>query len=432
MTLDLDLSENKITCLVGKNGTGKTTLFRSIKNLISAETFKTTASPYIFNENSRIVYNYNGSNYEYNFDKSIKQLDSCDTLDEEIKNSIFVELPIPHGVRFNQIRSLSDIDEELRRKIALNEYSQAVELISFLNTIYESNRFENLQYVEIKGQKYYFILRRDGLYIREDYLSSGEYFVIHLFKLIHKNIKLIVVDELDISLDASAQVRLVKLIREYCKENQVNILFTTHSLALIKTLNDDERYYLDKNDEGINIRNISYNYIKSLMYGFNGWDKYILVEDNVLREFIYFLLNNCEIISKYKIIEIGGGTQVVEFMSQNIEESFLADRKNIISILDGDQNGKRYTRRYEDLIFFLPQKSVEKEFYKLYIENRLNKKLNQSMPSDINESRKNKWVYNTYIKEGIYSRNDIFKEVCSDFEDEISNLVFKVVSFLNS
>ncbi|WP_232254013.1 AAA family ATPase [Pseudomonas glycinae] len=39
LTFCVDLSENKLTCIVGKNGIGKTTLIKAILNFRSADTF---------------------------------------------------------------------------------------------------------------------------------------------------------------------------------------------------------------------------------------------------------------------------------------------------------------------------------------------------------------------------------------------------------
>ena len=44
--------------------------------------------------------------------------------------------------------------------------------------------------------------------------------------------KLIVIDEIDISLDAAAQAKLVEQLRLSCQKYAVNIVFTTHSLTL--------------------------------------------------------------------------------------------------------------------------------------------------------------------------------------------------------
>merc|ERR1711879_883483 len=165
-----------------------------------------------------------------------------------------------------------------------------------MGRIYGENRFEKLKQVEIKKTTYYFILKdeADRYYIREDYFSSGEYFVVNLFKQIQQGKKLIVIDEIDISLDASAQVNLVKVLREYCEQYETNIVFTTHSLALMKTLQDDELYYMEtfqkQGIDQISVMARSYNFVKSVMYGFTGFDRYILTEDKCLANYIEYII----------------------------------------------------------------------------------------------------------------------------------------------
>lgn len=131
---------------------------------------------------------------------------------------------------------MSDIDSEFRRNISIKNYSKPDELIFFLSDIYKSNRFDNLKEITVKGVKYYFVLRENDYYIREDYLSSGEHFVINLYKMIQSKSKFIVIDEIDICLDASAQVNLLEELRKFCNRYEVNIIFTTHSLAIMKKL----------------------------------------------------------------------------------------------------------------------------------------------------------------------------------------------------
>ncbi len=67
LTFELDLSKNKITCLVGKNSVGKTTLIRSIANLKSSDTFVRTASPKIFSNSSKITYEIDDDKYDFKY-----------------------------------------------------------------------------------------------------------------------------------------------------------------------------------------------------------------------------------------------------------------------------------------------------------------------------------------------------------------------------
>lgn len=370
-----NLSENKLTCIAGKNGVGKTTLIRAIRNLAINSTFQETAAPYIFDKSSSITYSIDGLNNDITFayNRYIKGIDSKQDIPEEIKSKIKVELPIPHGERFNHFRRLADIDEELRTKIAIGDYKESNDIISFLKIIYGDNRFDHLKQVEIRKMIYYFILKDDNerFYIREDYFSSGEYFVVNLFKQIQQGKKLIVIDEIDISLDASAQVNLVGALRDYCRQYETNIVFTTHSLALMKTLHDDELHYMEQESNGenslISVKPRSYNFVKSVMFGFSGFDKYILTEDDCLAKYINFLLNNSETKNfyQYQIIYIGGATQVIDLMKRNEDTKFLSEKENVLAVLDGDQKEKQYVIEYDNVIF-LPFLNIEMELYQQF------------------------------------------------------------------
>ncbi|ROR10141.1 AAA family ATPase [Erwinia sp. JUb26] len=366
MSFAIDLSENKLTCIVGKNGTGKTTLIKAIKNLQSADTFIKTSSRYIFNSESRIVYNINDEDIIYAYDDKLKVIDTKQIIPSDIKSNLYVELPIPHGMRFNNFPTLSKIDTELRKSIAFESYSVPYDLISIFNVVYQSSSYNNFKSFSVKNETYYFRLNDNGTYIREDYFSSGEYFILNLFRMIELKRKFIVIDEIDISLDSSAQVHLIDVLRKYCQRHSVNIVFTTHSLALMQTMNDDELYYMCENDAGTSIINRSYNFIKSTLFGFKGWDKYILTEDKVLQDFLEYIIDASEneYFYEYKIIYVGGGTNVIDLMRRNEDETFLTTQQNVISVLDGDQLGLRHARG--DNILCIPFQSVEKDFYQAY------------------------------------------------------------------
>lgn len=378
--ISLDLSQNRLLCIAGKNGVGKTTLIRAIRNLTINSTFQETAAPYIFRSDSKITYSIDelAKPIEFVYNKYLKGIDSKQEIPDQLKTIINVELPIPHGERFNHFRRLADIDESLRAKIAIGEYTSPKELISFLARIYGENRFEKLKQVEIKKTTYYFILKdeADRYYIREDYFSSGEYFVVNLFKQIQQGKKLIVIDEIDISLDASAQVNLVKVLREYCEQYETNIVFTTHSLALMKTLQDDELYYMEAFQEQgiaqISVMPRSYNFVKSVMYGFTGFDRYILTEDKCLANYIEYIITTSgqNLFFQHQVIYIGGATQVIDLKNRNDEANFLSERENILAVLDGDQAGKRYLKDVDNVIY-LPFLNIELELYKRFADGQL-------------------------------------------------------------
>lgn len=433
LSFSIDLSENQLMCIVGKNGVGKTTLIRAIKNLQSADTFTKTASPYIFNSASHIKYTIDEIEYDFKYSSQLQMIDTKSIVDDQIKNSLYVELPIPHGERFNLFQRLSEIDEELRKYISLKKYEEPNELISFLSNVYNSDRFDNLKEISIKKSKYYFILKENDFYIREDYLSSGEFFVINLYKMIQRKCKLIVIDEIDISLDASAQVNLINELRKFCTYYQVNIVFTTHSLALMKTLLDSELHYMENNKAVVTLRNASYNYVKSVLFGFKGWDRYILTEDEVLEEYLTHLItqNDSIIFFRYKIIYIGGGTNVVDLMNRNRNEQFFSSPKNVISVLDGDQNGNEAKLQYcqnNKMIFFIPFQSVEKQLKEHYDRENRDGLPEVSYNNRGADKKVRKSLYNSLVNE--MSKADVFSFINERKRNEVESLKKQLISFL--
>ncbi|WP_244161692.1 AAA family ATPase [Photorhabdus luminescens] len=227
----------------------------------------------------------------YIYNSNLKVIDTKSIVPEEVKSNIFVELPIPYGDRFNSFPTLSKIDSDLRKCIAFQTYEVPSELIKMLNSVYKTDVYKNLKSFKVKQNNYYFRLNENGYYIREDYFSSGEFFIINLYRMIESKRKYIIIDEIDISLDSSAQVELVNLLREFCDKYNLNIIFTTHSLALMKTLNDDELYYMYREGNKTMISKRSYNFIKSSLFAFKGWDKYILTEDETLQDYLEYIID---------------------------------------------------------------------------------------------------------------------------------------------
>jgi len=363
LTLDLNLSTPGLVCLVGRNGTGKTTLVRALRNLSSADTFVRTATPYAFSPNSRITYVVDGTEVVFTYDKKIRSLNCRKVIPFELRGLISVELPMPHGTRFNYFKSASEADLDIRKAITLGSNGHPGELIAFLTAIYGSTRYSRMAEVTVKGKTYYAIVKNDGTYIREDYLSSGEYFLINLYRTIKGSARLIVIDEIDISLDAAAQANLAAWLRDFCAKYERKILFTTHSLAIMRQLEASELFYLDESHGHISISPTSYSYAKARLFGFAGWDRYILTEDEVLLGFIEAIIGKyCpQTFFRYKIIFIGGGTQVTGLMKHNEEEQFLSSPDRVIAVLDGDQINVKFVEHPG--VYMIPIESVEKAVY---------------------------------------------------------------------
>jgi ABC-type cobalamin/Fe3+-siderophores transport system ATPase subunit len=424
--LELNLDDHKLTCIVGKNGTGKTTLVRAIRTLSHSDTFIGTASRDIFSEQSSISYTFDNNLITFKYDRHIGSLNCKAPIPSLLRSLCAVELPMPHGKRFSYFQSASDADTDIRRKIILEEYIRPAELIETLSTIYATDRFCRLVEVNARGRSYYCILLNDSKYVREDYFSSGEYFLINLYRTIRSGAQLIVVDEIDMSLDAAAQVHLIGALRYFCKKYACNILFTTHSLAMMRMLDSSELLYMERNDTQTALYPASYNYIKSLLFGFSGWDRYILTEDaelqSLLEEIIRRFCKNT--FFKYKIIYVGGGSQVADLLLRNRAESFLSDTQNVIAILDGDQGKYKYAQ--DPCIYFLPIDNVERAILDYYGEPGFPYRL----PNGVS-FKDAKGLFKSLQRERVMSAAQIYSYICDRNEQTLAPLVHAITRFLS-
>lgn len=244
------------------------------------------------------------------------------------------------------------------------------------------------------------------------------------------------IDEIDISLDASAQVNLISELRKFCEEYKINIVFTTHSLALMKTLADSELYYMENNNAKVFIKNVPYNYIRSELFCFKGgWDKYILVEDIVLDQYITHLVNQNknEIFYTYKIIYIGGAGNVIDLMQRNKTEYFFSSPDNVISILDGD---KRKECKNSSNVLFIPFESVEKQFSMHYRSENRNglPEITETYKGQTDKDRIKKlyedFTYQGYQHPAIMSNTEIFDFINKNKKNEVEQFKDELISFL--
>ncbi|WP_312410820.1 AAA family ATPase [Comamonas sp.] len=373
LKFNVKFDHGPIVCVTGKNGTGKTTLVKAIRNLTNSDTFAKTSSEDVFKEDSSIEYEIDDFTLIYSYEKSIETINCRIPVPMEYRTKIYVELPIPHGERFTFFQRISNLDADIRSAVVLKKFTKPDALIKFLHRIYDNKNFDNLVAVDIKGLTYYCRLTVGTRYLREDYFSSGEYFLINIYRRVSQGYRLIVIDEIDISLDAAAQVRLIESLREFGAANDVKFLLTTHSLAMMQTLKSQEIFHLEFEQlTGVaKIENVPYNYIKSILFGFKGWDKYILTEDDVLKEFLEYLIRTyCKgIYFSYKIIYIGGGSGTTDLMKRNSTEEFFSSANNVISVLDGDQRILRHAKN--NSTFCIPFESLEKELLAHCLEGGL-------------------------------------------------------------
>lgn len=433
---EIDLSQHKLHCIVGKNGVGKTTLIKSIQNFKQTDTIDKLSRLNIVQNDSKIIYTIDDTNYTFLpiLIENRYILDSKDILDKNEKNQLNIEFPAPKGKRFDNYERLGgSIGEDIKSKFAIGHYDdKPIDLIKILKNIYENTTyFDNLEQITIKDEAYFIKPLSSENYIREDDFSSGEYMIIQIYKLIKKNCKCIVIDELDISLDSRAQINLLQELQKLCEEYQTNIIFTTHSLAIMKKISElNENLYYMSSDNGIVGINIhSYNYIKAELFQFSGYDKIILTEDKMLESYLQYILQNKNIITKYKIVYIAGSNQTIDLMQRNASLN-LFNGADVISVLDGDQQ-----EQYGDLddVIILYEQSIEKFLYQKYLDGYFNGKNidTDSINKAKNLKKQASALYHDVIGKGYMTQLEVFDLLISENQINADNFKNSVIDFLN-
>jgi predicted ATPase len=423
----VDLDRRGITAIVGRNGCGKTTLAKALLTIPLGDTLASTSSEGIVGSDSWIRYEFGEQVFEFRFDTDLETLSSRKPIPRHLKAMVGVELPVPHGDRFKAFQAIVEHDHDLRTALAIGRGAPRQELNDFLNRVYRTERFTDLLEVRIRHRSFYCFRRPQERYLREDHLSSGEYFLISVYRRIVSGVKFLFIDEIDISLDADAQARLTGELRSLCERHGVHLVFTTHSLALMSTLELGEMLYMEREASEVTLRQASYNYVRTLMFGFKGWDKHILTEDEVLEDFLRYLIERycTPTFYQYQVIHIGGAVQVASLLDRNSREHFFGPEKDVICVLDGDQAKQPHAGGRN--ILCIPLDSVEKALYAAFMAG--------AIPAAYYLNRRKfhpngKELFNELLRIGVFTRRQVFEFLCSRHEKGLSSFAMQLSEFL--
>lgn len=130
-------------------------------------------------------------------------------------------------------------------------------IVDAANAIFETTKFSMLRTINLTrgvGNDA-FVLAIDGnpqTYHSEKHFSLGELCVLKLLRLLKdvNNNSMLIVDELEMALHPRAQVKLLRYLEEQARAKSLTIIFSTHSVTLLKTIDRRRIIYLDKQDNG--------------------------------------------------------------------------------------------------------------------------------------------------------------------------------------
>lgn len=477
--------------ITGTNGSGKTTLFTCISRICNSNAYR-IGFPTKFNEtfdlfSGKITYQYDDQTVTYSRRSNGEWRPSS-------KNSAVL-----HSFRYPQILNITTKDKRIfsQENITPRRHSIDTWLNNQLNTIFDTDKFREMIKITTgdlrRGRGHnqdrrrniaYAIPLGNNKYYTERSFSFGEIVLVNMLFDIQNvpNGSLILIDELELAIHPSSQIRLIECLKALAQERGLTILVSTHSASIIKS--QKHVIFLDANSDG-NIE-VIYKCPPAKAIGAIGMredtspDIIILVEDEMGKSLFHALkqkYNSLQDETSYldiRILEIGGFSNVIHFYIEtnnyifynNVHVSAFMDKDVETDIIPYPQySNTSLIQQYHDhsrylhFLPYTPEVLLIKVFYSnkntllRYLKNLYdNQQLNYSISQQFNFAQyeqtfpefNNQEEYNNFISQRGAFRDKCKKEVeyiseqlsqqINQSKDEIYRAVFKfaVDEFLSS
>lgn len=131
------------------------------------------------------------------------------------------------------------------------------EIINAANSIFDTDKFRKLRTINLTrgAGNDAFVLAlgtQPYNYHSEKHFSLGELCVLKLLRLLREiqNGSMIIVDELEMALHPRAQVNLLRYLQDQATQKSLTVIFSTHSVTLLKSIEKRHIICLDNQDGG--------------------------------------------------------------------------------------------------------------------------------------------------------------------------------------
>ncbi|MCS0503796.1 ATP-dependent nuclease [Ancylobacter mangrovi] len=349
--LKFSIPDRGVWLLTGANGAGKTSLLACIRRLGNRNAFpvhfpSSLRSNRLDNHaTGTVTYEVNGSTVEYAYrgERWTPRPRSA----SHMFNSFGYSSVTYIGATADRITPRPE-DFDTRHIKTVDK-----QIIAAANQIFQTDKFSNLRSINLSrgiGNDAFVLSLGTSpqTYHSEKHFSLGELCVLKLLRLLKNvaNNSMIIVDELEMALHPRAQVELLRYLEQQAKAKSLTVIFSTHSVTLLKTIDRSRIIYLEKQDDG-EIRPIV-GCFPTYAIGNIASDEEALpdimlyVEDLLARDFLnsfYELFVN----EKYtdptlrpsaKIVPVGGFNEVIGFLDRN--RSVLPVSVKQMAVLDND------------------------------------------------------------------------------------------------
>lgn len=349
----------------------------------------------------------------------------------------FYEGSIVFGNRFK------DIDYSLLGKLATINKSQLIDASDFVKQSLGAILHDDIEYYStlyvlkdseakalgLKRPTYYY--ENKGSLFSQLNMSTGENLLLTILSSIEKRLKkqvygetpaFMFLDEVELALHSSALRRLVFFLKNIADKNNTVVLFSTHSIELIRSISPEHIYYLQRYADGkIECINPCYPVYatRNLESSNYGHDCIIMVEDDLAKTIVERILRDKRLLSNKRVmvISVGGWMQVLRFAYDTIRSNLALSTTKILVVLDRDIKSNVPSFMKKERIGFtnppnyLPIKSLEKYLLEKLVNNtdttlfrELNDYLFQQKSLDVIIKE-----YVTNVKNGVYKDSEKIK-----------------------
>lgn len=396
--LEFPFPERKgVYVLSGANGSGKTSLLVALYRL-----GRTSAFAYF--RSHQTIDQYKNSSVEY--------ISPSGKVVYTHRNVKWVPTPkkndkILHTFPFTDTKFISTSGNRFYTQNQLKEgtipYVPASDYIkSAMNEIMDTTKFADLHYVTvdiIKGKQQVphrsdklYVIKKNDVYYSEQNFSLGERLLLNTLdelETVQPN-TLVLIDEVELSLHPTAQIKFCEFLEKEADKKNLCIIISTHSIELISRIRPDNVYYIKNHfDDSLEIMNPCYPaYVTKFLYNHSGYDRLILVEDDLAKDIIWRVIRENNFISNQliHILPCGGWRQVLQIADDMVRNNLMGSHTSILVILDKDvkDEAKLYIEERNIAttipLNFLPVESLEK-----FLRQNLYVKINYKLFNELND-----------------------------------------------
>ena len=370
-TLRFDIPDRGVWLMTAGNGAGKTSLLACIRRIGHPNAFPVHFPSSLRSERldnharGSVTYSINGESVTYSY-KGERW-----TPTPKKNSNLFAKFGYPSvsyfGATADRITPRPEDFAPRQVKVAPKAVIEAA------NDIFETAKFSTLKTINLKrgvGNEA-FVLAMGGnpqTYHSEKHFSLGELCVLKLLKHLStlSNNSMVIVDELEMALHPKAQVRLLRYLEAQATKKLLTVIFSTHSVTLLKAIDHTRIIYLERSDGAV--RPIIGCYptyaIGNIASGEETVpDLMIYVEDVFARDmgvaffakFAHEKYDDPTIRPTAKIVPVGGFKEVVAFLGRNqaVLPSYCRQRAALdADVFQETVNGWQHNKNYTELVKF--------------------------------------------------------------------------------